>query len=447
MDRRTKALQIESVSPINQLPIEILVKIISFASSKRPFVTIPYQCTRFSRVCRRWRLAILDNAVFWKSIIINPRMTLVSFLELLGRSKTTSLEIKIGGSIPKIWRFIENFGSEAGRVKTVYLDLKDDNLLLDLLSFLPSLQNVFCSSRHLPDIEVSRTLRDKFHIKALQISIEGIQDLKMIEHFHGLRWLNLTFEISMSTRRSLADPSQFADLIHAPKLSYLDVLLPVNRSDENLNNLGGFDFSRINHICSGIGGPVPPFISGKHEASEPEDTSCFSFNRCRKSVGWIFDETLTSYPNQLNIALFEVGEDTPKHSFSVCFGKTTNLREIVLNTFDPKSHYLEAESFFKALTGVRTVCKLKILCGKDFESLCTFLGNPTICPNLERLTYSGLGEDSTWARIYFCLTTLLEKRSTADCFKPLEIDIKGFQRLPPEALRRIRNMGAQIVWK
>ncbi|GJJ06021.1 hypothetical protein Clacol_000208 [Clathrus columnatus] len=354
------------------------------------------------------------------------------------RSKTASLEIKIGDSIRRIRPFIKSFGSEAGRVKT-----------------------------------------------ALQVSIEHVGDIKTTGHFHALRWLNPSYVPLLSllealqtlpnlqvlhlspSRRSgfiastpvdpnsvitlrelkvlIIEVSPILNLINAPKLSYLDVRLDFNDEQESFANFGGFDFSRITHIYSEIGSDCP-FIMGKHEMNEAENALRWLNSRLKISE-WPFDET--SYPNQFYFSFYDTVEEdeSPEPSFFACLARATNIKEIILKAFVPEDDYPDTGSFFMALTGAMTVRKFTVLRGKDFQSLCGFIGNPTVCPNLERLAYSSFGEDSTWGHLHLCLKILLERRYAADCFKPLEIDIQGFQRLPPKALQRIENMGGRLIQK
>ncbi|GJJ16151.1 hypothetical protein Clacol_010431 [Clathrus columnatus] len=351
--------------PINQLPIELFIKIISFAA--RPTIRGPYPYVIFSSVCHYWRSAILGNAIFWKTLVLSPHgMDPIFVEELIKRSGNAPLNMAL--NFPDVHApVLRSFLSVAGRVKSLYLDfywnpLFHGSYLSDLISSFPLLENIFFHSFFPVDVDVLPTYI-QIQVKVMQITIERLGNLAVSGHFRELTWLSLKHEMNSISLLSLLealhnlpnlqflrlfwtsssggipearvlaeDPGSvfvlpkltvlisnisISHLIHAPTLVYLDITPQVTYPVHSHNNhaydrLCGFDFSRITHICcgmEGIHGSSPShvtwsFIDRSHKSHNAYQLLPTKY-RDHNGLDWIFDDSPPSvldYPNEFYLS-------------------------------------------------------------------------------------------------------------------------------------------------
>ncbi|GJJ14473.1 hypothetical protein Clacol_008737 [Clathrus columnatus] len=317
--RQTSILQ-NAQSTINQLPVEIFIKIISFAG--HPSIKKPYPYVALSWVCHYWRVAILGNAVFWNTIIVGRITTSASSIpmkELLQRSQNAPLHIIVQrNELQEVFTLIQHFPTIPSRVKTFHWTIHwcfapGSPPLSDLLSLFPSLENIFCySSSGTPSILTLIPASLPSQLKAMQISVKhSIGNLADPGLFCNLRWLSFTYVYNVIPLPSLLKAFQnlpslqflhffgspqptletmtegdaesiitlrelivlitncpIIHLIDAPKLSHLDVSALYSYSPESsvhdayYDQLCGFNFSKITRIRSEmIRGCVSPSIT------------------------------------------------------------------------------------------------------------------------------------------------------------------------------------------
>ncbi|GJJ06011.1 hypothetical protein Clacol_000198 [Clathrus columnatus] len=386
--------------------------------------------------------------------------------------------------------FLELLGEDANHVKTLYVNLKSYGVTYeDIVSFFPSLENVFCHPNcHKESLHFETLHSHAAFLKALQTTIYDTYYHDWASNFHQLRWLDLTY-IDQLTPDSVLELMQFLPnlqvlnigptpsgdpeteptdkvitfpelkvltirccpvmhVIHAPKLTYADVLVSDDMYQGGaFTRFSGFDFSRITHICSMIG-PEDPYIMGK---TELDDIPPFTFNISPTNDEFIFDLIPTSYPNRFyfNYITYDSVNEFDTTRFVACRKQATSLVEIVLNKFLAKldGDHEDVSPFFEPLIGATTIRHFNVLWGGNFELLCEILSNETICPNLEKLTYSSTGEETqSTSHLLSCLQTLMKERSKTR-LKPLEVEIKSFDRIPSGELKQIEKLGTQFVQK
>ncbi|GJJ16153.1 hypothetical protein Clacol_010433 [Clathrus columnatus] len=354
--------------PINQLPVELFLKIISFAA--RPTIQRPYPYVALSSVCRCWRSALLGNAIFWKTLVLRPHRIDPMFVEeLLKRSRDVPLSI-VTNRLDELTQ--PCFFSVAGRVKTLYLNdywipRYQDSRLSDLISSFLLLENVFFDYSYPTNINLLPAFI-QIQVKVMQITIQHLGNLAIPGHFRELTWLSLEYEMNSipllsvlealhnlpnlqilrlfwSLSRGIPETKELAEnsksiltlpkltvlisnisllhLIHAPKLLYLDIipqfLYSVHSYDDGTyNRLCGFDFSRITHICSGMGkihGSGPPHVTWDPTYQWHKSLNAFQFvprkYRNHNSLEWTFGGFPASeldYPNEFYLSFFGTGD-------------------------------------------------------------------------------------------------------------------------------------------
>ncbi|GJJ16162.1 hypothetical protein Clacol_010442 [Clathrus columnatus] len=307
-NRRAIVLQ-NAQLPINRLPVELLVTIISFAA--HPTTRKPYPYVGFSSVCHYWRSAILGTATFWKTIVLDShRMHSMFVKEPIRRSRNAPLnlilekltildvrEIILPRLLPMAVR---------GRVKTLHWNpVSQDPCMSDLVSSFPALENIFFHS-HFPRIDSHLLLPDCFQnqVKVMQIGIKHLGNLAIPGQFRELSWLNLNYNyevnliplfsvlealhnlpnlqflrlfclswqsipelakypkpmrvLTLPKLAALISNMSILHLIHAPKLLYLEVIPWYSYKVHNVTYYDrlydcGFDFSRITHIWCHMG--------------------------------------------------------------------------------------------------------------------------------------------------------------------------------------------------
>ncbi|GJJ05937.1 hypothetical protein Clacol_000124 [Clathrus columnatus] len=472
---------------INQLPVELLVAIISMA--KDYWETNPYTCILFSGVCRHWRSVVLGTAAFWKTIVMNGRMTPDFLQELLRRSQTTPLEIVVKKHVLPfpaniIW---DSFAAVADRVKTLNFDTPDYVLCFrDATSFFPSLENLFYRFP-LPDLSF-HIPRMHPHLTALRISIGRLEGLAMPGRFPELRWLQLGYELSIPwdpllkalqslpnlqvlriyplddfySRTVIEHPiitlpelkvlitydDQIIQLIDAPKLIYFHAENYPTRYDNG--PFCGFNFRRITRVNLTIGDLSSFYISGYSPGAR------FSFYH--ENVNPIFDPIPTSYSNGFKILLEDLtrfddedtstgGPETSLPVFAACLKKTINLVELRLSGDDPPWRFWnrdELNSLFKTLKCATSVRVLIIHWGLSFATLCDILSDGTIFPYLEKIVYFNDEENSQDLSDLHSPQMLMKERFTKDR-KPLEIDLQDFPPVHPELLEEIGRLGIRLT--
>ncbi|GJJ06022.1 hypothetical protein Clacol_000209 [Clathrus columnatus] len=435
-EREANVLKNATVA-INRLSTETLVMILSLALSKDPLIRLPYQSVQFSQVCHHWRLAVSDHPAFQRFMVFNKHTTFPFFEKLRNRSP---------------WEVTVRYSDQEPRP------------LCDLLGENASNE---------PKI----------------ITIDDTDYHELASNFHQLRWLNLTYTDSLAPNSVLelvqvfpnlqvlylrpepsGDPeTDLGDsavtlpelkvlitnycpvmhLINAPKLTYADISVSDDVFQEDAyTHFCGFDFSRITHICSTID-IGDPYIMGK---TELDDISPFTFNISLPDSDddSTFDLAPTPYPNRFyfNYTSCESYNEFDTTRFAACLKQATSLVEIVLNKFVVKGSGKHADvfPFFEPLIGATTIRHFNVLWGGNLELLCETLSNGTICPNLEKLTYSSTGKETqSTSHLLSCLQTLMKERSKT-CSK-LEVEIKGFDRIPPGELEQVEKLGLQFVQK
>ncbi|GJJ14461.1 hypothetical protein Clacol_008725 [Clathrus columnatus] len=323
----------------------------------------------FSWVCHYWRSVILNEASFWKTVVIRRRGISPIFLEeLFTRSRNNPLEIIIQHDSKELLELYARnrryFLPVIDRVKTFHLYVYRDKIYLTddirflwaFLSFFPSLENIFCRpiSRCPTDVDFI-PLSIQPQLKAMQVYIDRLDNIAAPGQFRELRWLRLTYTtrsislftllktlqnlpnlqvlhlfpsakkysnlkrdkdhdedvITLNELTALISSCPILHLIDAPKLSHLNVLTTYFSIGDTYGHLCGFDFSRITHIRSEIiRGSVHPYIIGNptYEWEGFNDTSWSSSGQYRYNgnLAWVYDEFPISYPpNQFRLSFRE----------------------------------------------------------------------------------------------------------------------------------------------
>ncbi|GJJ16152.1 hypothetical protein Clacol_010432 [Clathrus columnatus] len=491
--------------PINQLPIELFLKIISFAA--RPTIWGPYPYVIFSSVCHYWRSAILGNAIFWKTLVLSPHgMDPIFVEELIKRSGDAPLNMAL--NFPDVHApILRSFLSVASRVKSLYLDfywnpLFHGSYLSDLISSFPLLENISFHSFFPVDVDVLPTYI-QIQVKVMQITIERLGNLAVSGHFRELTWLSLKYEMNsipllsvlealhnlpnlqflrlfwasaggIPELRELAEDSKpiltlpkvkvlisnisISHLIHAPKLVYIDITPQVTypvHSPNAYDHLCGFDFSMITHICCGtevIHGTRPHTTWGftdrrhkTHNAYQPLPTKY----RDNNGLAWIFDDSPPSvldYPNEFYLS-FGARDliERPPATMPILIPyikKATNLVEIVLDDIHPSfSNQTEIESLSMALRSATTVRNLIVLSTMSLQTLCDLLADESLVPNLERLSYTTFSIDREDQFSYIPNSLQKLKERFGAHTRELEIELKGFRSIQPQDLVEIEKLG------
>ncbi|GJJ05975.1 hypothetical protein Clacol_000162 [Clathrus columnatus] len=446
--------------PINRLPPEILIEIITLSLPGPPTDICPYPCLIFSWVCHRWRSVVLSNPIFWNRISVSYWNPMVKEIRL----RSDDLPLDITG-------FNANFiycelGPDANRVRMLRLrGLQADHSyppLSHLTSLFPSL-TILCLDDSHKTIDLS--IEPLPFFQALKVAIKNLGNLAFPNHFPNLWWLQLTykqslplipllealknltclrvlsffpmgflpdvpfgFSITFHHLEALITTSSILQLITAPKLSYLQSTwyrdhFPI--PNENYSYFCGFDFSKITHIRVEINYHTSEvYIMGKFKEDTSDDDDMIPF-KIKDKYKWAFDVISSSYPNEFYMQVDFSPAAPHLHSlFATIVKKSNNLDEIIFEYFNPSEWITRTDediNFF--LDGFRSAKKVRNLTvsGNDFVTFCGFLNDGTLCPDLERLAFS------TQKKQDFLdpLLELMTERSKT-CLQPLEVELTGF---------------------
>ncbi|GJJ05979.1 hypothetical protein Clacol_000166 [Clathrus columnatus] len=471
--------------PIHRLPPEILIEIINLSLPGPPTEFKPYPCFIFSWICRHWRSIVLDNPMFWNRIGFRYRsskdITHPMVKEALLRSHPLPLDLAIYNRVSS---FHELQGPDANRVRMLRLGSGVYNFQYPPLSYFTSLfpsLTILLLEDYYKMIDLSIEPLPLF--QALDATIGSLGNLALPNNFSNLWWLQLRYELTfplipllealqnlpclrvlslfpLSARWNLPDlpkdltltfhhlealstGSPILQLITAPKLLYLQCTrYPESffMSNENYDHFCGFDFSKITHIRIEMNYyEFEVYIMGRFKADTPEDDDIIPLmtGYSRKSA---FDELISSYPNEFYVQIGLCAASGLLSLFAMIAKKSNGLKEIIFNAPEwADRNDLEKNIFLDALRSAKTICTLKVS-GNDLVTFCGYLHDGTLCPNLERLSYSTQKEQDFLDPL---LKLMTERNKT--CPRPLEVELKGFSAIPPEALEPAGRLGLRLI--
>ncbi|KAI0354539.1 hypothetical protein OH77DRAFT_510161 [Trametes cingulata] len=145
------AALLNSLLPINRLPVELLVRIFDWvqaqADEKRCNGFDPNEERRgwygMVNVCRAWRAIIFDSPLLWRKIGVGPRQNIALFRHFLERSSPATLEVQFTGT-RGLKPFLIALRPHLPRVQALHLDMlprsQHDILLGFLRECMPSLR-------------------------------------------------------------------------------------------------------------------------------------------------------------------------------------------------------------------------------------------------------------------------------------------------------------------
>ncbi|GJJ05942.1 hypothetical protein Clacol_000129 [Clathrus columnatus] len=476
---------------INKLPVEILVAIISFAAGgSRPGNRYP--CILFSRVCRYWRSAVLNNATFWKVIVFDQSMIRIRapgnvLQELLRRSQAAPLEIFVHRGLKSARAFWNGLRADANRVKILHMNYGLAHYFSDVICFFPSLENVFypAYSATSPVDPKIGTYRQRTNLKALRVPSGISVWLTIPTCFPELQWLDIGYKFSnlITLLASLqnfpnikflhlyrsSDQDQAGSLpsitapivtlrelkvlilglsltpcfINAPNLTYLDI--DGYSSRYGINNFCGFNISRITRIrfqCSFN----KYCITGYNDS---QDTFLFDPGDIRSAYNLIIPSYASRF--KLRIEDYDYDDDeentetpTPFHLFTIYLAQTPNLVEIILDPGRSWNYlnHTELSAFFTAVKATTTVRDFTVTCACSFARLCESLSDGALFPRLEKITWVG-SHSETLSDLRPFQELMKERFVTGQ--KPLIVELPNFP-VTSELIEEIEKLGIRLCF-
>ncbi|GJJ05941.1 hypothetical protein Clacol_000128 [Clathrus columnatus] len=443
--------------------------------------------------------AVLGHAAFWRTIILDERMTPEFFRELLRRSKTASLEVLVQKNVKSslfstFWDGL-NTTTTVNRVKTLHMGTPVLRYS-DLISLFPYLEHLFyfhppidesfelpCVQPHLKELHLTIrrleglampgrfpqlcSLKLKF-----QCTIPFVSLLKTLENFPNIQFLDLHLYTNDWRQTSTASDPQ-SPIITLPELKVLNTLHSISQFIDapNITDLFlgeyvakydyghfcGFDFSRMTHLhLQNLSGG---HFLGFHCMGYNQSASCFSFHN--ENVDPFLDPNPALYSNkfQLSLQCFspQVGEKsaiagglgTSVSELVVCLKKTTSVIELSLDFSDYHSSFLrfpnpdELRSLSTTLKHVTTVRRVIVSWDFPFETLCDIFSDGTLFPQLEKITYYSSGEKSRLENR--CDLQILQRLMKERSSRPLELELHYLPSVEFELLEQLETLGIRLT--
>ncbi|GJJ06018.1 hypothetical protein Clacol_000205 [Clathrus columnatus] len=476
---------------VNRLPSEIFVVIIALAFPHPSTLwSQPYPCMRFSWVCHHWRSVILGYPIFWRGLVSSREEHMVHpfIKEVLKRSRPVPLEVVMSNSILQVFQL----GVDVNRIRMLRMDREGAHLpFITVTHSFPLLEKVFYNTSTVTDLHKERLPR----LKAFRVSISRLGNLAIPRNFPNLWWLDLQYNAlmplipllealrnlpnlrvlylsplgTMVTDATPATPmiafpqlealitgSPISQLIAAPNLIYLEVTkYPADFYLEDYDHFCGFDFSGITRIHATLKtryGRDYLCLTGNSNLNDSENHFRSHHNLHEFNPNSLFHEVCDSYPNEFYIQ-FQYQSRTstmaPHVPFTTCLKKIKNLVEIVFNNCNP-SQWSDGKDDSLIEAARATTARRLTLSDSEFSTFCDrFLSDGTVFPHLERLAYSNtstlfLKRDDCY--VLSSLQNLVEKRFTTNS-RLLEIELKDFPPVQPDALEAYEKLGLRIIQK
>ncbi|KAJ7725183.1 hypothetical protein B0H16DRAFT_1594948 [Mycena metata] len=226
--------------PIDDLPVEILVEIFTFAMMSPLFAFGGSNSIILtSHVCRTWRDITLDSTILWRDIRISPSTSLLQASQLFARSKGSPISVSIDAESPTAtlghcMALLQCVAVERVRIRALYVQAP--LYILSMLSRvvfsaeakLPQLQSLVVIQEYSPHLNGTGRTRDLvtrwiLNLDAPQLQSLAIAAVTPTSHSAFGRLIELNIQKSGYFELSSADGALGPPLAHFLKLEVLSI--------------------------------------------------------------------------------------------------------------------------------------------------------------------------------------------------------------------------------